>query len=35
MLGFPVRAVWPVIGAIKKDLVNRFADWKDYLLSLL
>jgi hypothetical protein len=35
MLGFPVQWVWPVIGAIKKDLIANYSNRKDYLLSLL
>lgn len=35
MLGFPATRVWPVIGAIRKDVLQRFAARKDYLLSCL
>jgi hypothetical protein len=35
MLGYPVTQIWPVIGAIKKDLSVRFARKKDILLSLI
>lgn len=35
MLGIPANKIWPVIGAIRKDVAVRFADRRDYLLSLL
>lgn len=35
MLGFPAQKIWPVLGAIRKDVANRFSDRRDYLLSLI
>lgn len=33
ILGIPATKIWPVIGQIKKDLVKRFDDRRDFLLS--
>ncbi len=35
MLGYPVHKIWPVIGAIKRDLSTRFIDKRSFLLSLV
>lgn len=35
MLGYPANKIWPVIGSIRKDVALRFADKRDFLLSLL
>lgn len=35
MLGIGVYEIWPLIGAIKKDIRYHFSDRRDYLLSIV
>lgn len=35
MLGYSPNKIWPVIGAIRRDLAEKFADKRYYLLSLV
>lgn len=35
MLGYPPHKIWPAIGAIRRDLAERFSDKRDFLLSLV
>lgn len=35
MLGYSPNKIWPVIGAIRRDLAEKFAEKSDYLLSLV
>jgi len=35
MLGYPLQKIWPVIGAIRKDLALRYAEKRYFLLSII